>query len=141
MKHLLAVTLLAACFMLASCLAYSSILKMEATCSSETSVDFQRLTGVISQKTELFKITTANASNPTVLQKFSLAPLSCSAPKKFTQFKSLLLLSSDQRTTQVVFYYLKLALKLGYSAFSIANTIYYLPLRVFLTIVILLFMT
>jgi hypothetical protein len=31
---------LAGCFMLASCFAYSSTLKMEATCSSETSVDF-----------------------------------------------------------------------------------------------------
>jgi cobalamin biosynthesis protein CobD/CbiB len=29
-------------FMLASCLAYSSTLKMKATCSSETSVDFQQ---------------------------------------------------------------------------------------------------
>jgi hypothetical protein len=34
--------LLANCFMLVSCLAYSSTLKMEATCSSEMSVDFQR---------------------------------------------------------------------------------------------------
>jgi hypothetical protein len=33
--------LLATCFTLASCLAYSSTLKIEATCSSETSVDFQ----------------------------------------------------------------------------------------------------
>jgi hypothetical protein len=33
-----------ACFMLVSCLAYSSIMKMEAKCSSETSVDFQRTT-------------------------------------------------------------------------------------------------
>jgi hypothetical protein len=32
--------LLSACFMLISCLVYSSTLKMEATCSSETSVDF-----------------------------------------------------------------------------------------------------
>jgi hypothetical protein len=31
-------------FMLVSCLVYSSKLKMEATCSSETSVDFQRVT-------------------------------------------------------------------------------------------------
>jgi hypothetical protein len=31
-------------FMLVSCLAYFSNLKMEATCSSETSVDFQRTT-------------------------------------------------------------------------------------------------
>jgi hypothetical protein len=36
------VTLLAASFMLVSCLAYSSMLKMEASCYSETSVDFQR---------------------------------------------------------------------------------------------------
>jgi hypothetical protein len=32
--------LLATCFMLVSCLAYSSTLKMEVTCSSETPVDF-----------------------------------------------------------------------------------------------------
>jgi hypothetical protein len=31
-------------FMLFSCLAYSSILKMKATCSSETLADFQRTT-------------------------------------------------------------------------------------------------
>jgi hypothetical protein len=30
--------------MLVSCLAYSSTLKMEAKCSSETSVEFQRTT-------------------------------------------------------------------------------------------------
>jgi hypothetical protein len=35
-------TLLATCFTLVSCLAYSSTLKMEAICSSETPVDFQR---------------------------------------------------------------------------------------------------
>jgi hypothetical protein len=37
-------SLLATCFTLVSCLAYSSTMKMEATCSSETSVDFQRTT-------------------------------------------------------------------------------------------------
>jgi hypothetical protein len=37
-------TLFVTCFMLVSCLAYSSALKMEATCSSETSVDFHRNT-------------------------------------------------------------------------------------------------
>jgi hypothetical protein len=31
-------------FMLVSCLAYSSTLKMEAICSSDTSVDFQQFT-------------------------------------------------------------------------------------------------
>jgi hypothetical protein len=36
--------LLAACFMLVFCLAYSSTLKMEATCSAETSVHFQLTT-------------------------------------------------------------------------------------------------
>jgi hypothetical protein len=37
-------TLLVACFMLVYCLAYSSTLKMEAICSSETSVYFHRTT-------------------------------------------------------------------------------------------------
>jgi hypothetical protein len=41
-------------FMLVSCLAYSSTLKMEATYSSEISVAFSRVHGVISQKIELF---------------------------------------------------------------------------------------
>jgi hypothetical protein len=36
--------LLASSFMLASCFAYSSTQKMEATCSSETSLDYQRNT-------------------------------------------------------------------------------------------------
>jgi hypothetical protein len=36
--------LLVTCFTLVSCLAYFSILKMEATCSSETSFYFQRTT-------------------------------------------------------------------------------------------------
>jgi hypothetical protein len=36
--------LFAACFMLVSCLAYSSTLKMEATCSSKTLADFQLTT-------------------------------------------------------------------------------------------------
>jgi hypothetical protein len=38
------VALLAACFTLVSCLGYYSTMKMEATCSSETSVDFQPTT-------------------------------------------------------------------------------------------------
>jgi hypothetical protein len=38
-----------------SCLAYSSTLKVEATCSSETST-INGLHGVIPQKTELFRI-------------------------------------------------------------------------------------
>jgi hypothetical protein len=35
-------TMLSACFMLLSCLAYSSALKMEMKCSSDTSFDFHR---------------------------------------------------------------------------------------------------
>jgi hypothetical protein len=38
------VSLTATCFTLGPCLAYYSILKTEQTCSSETSVDFQRTT-------------------------------------------------------------------------------------------------
>jgi hypothetical protein len=37
--------LLSTCFTMVSCLAYFSTLEMDATCSSETSVDFQRTTG------------------------------------------------------------------------------------------------
>jgi hypothetical protein len=46
--------LLAGCLMLVSCLAYYSTMKMYATCSSKTSVDFTRLYGIVFQKTELF---------------------------------------------------------------------------------------
>jgi hypothetical protein len=41
MKQAASTTLVAACFTLVSCLAYSSTLKMEATYSSETIDDFQ----------------------------------------------------------------------------------------------------
>jgi hypothetical protein len=36
--------LLAICFMVLSCMTYSLTLKMQAMCSSETSVDFQQTT-------------------------------------------------------------------------------------------------
>jgi hypothetical protein len=42
-------------------LAYSSILKMEGIYSSESSVDFHWIHGVISQKTELFIVTAAKS--------------------------------------------------------------------------------
>jgi hypothetical protein len=42
---------------------YSSTLKMEATCSSETSVYFQRTTKSYIKKTEFFVITTVRSSN------------------------------------------------------------------------------
>jgi hypothetical protein len=38
-------------------LAYSSILKLETACSSETSANFNGLHGVISQRIEFFKTT------------------------------------------------------------------------------------
>jgi hypothetical protein len=43
-EHVAFMALLAACFMLVSCLAYSSALKLEATWFSETLVEFQRTT-------------------------------------------------------------------------------------------------
>jgi hypothetical protein len=49
--------------MLVSCLVYSLILKVEATCSSKISVDFNELHGVISQ--EIFITTPVRTSNPT----------------------------------------------------------------------------
>jgi hypothetical protein len=45
----------ATCFTLPSSLAYSLILKMEATSSSKCQLTFNELHGVISQKTELFR--------------------------------------------------------------------------------------
>jgi hypothetical protein len=45
-----------ACFMLVYCLTYSSALKMEATRSSETSVDFPRTTRRYIAETKHFRI-------------------------------------------------------------------------------------
>jgi hypothetical protein len=45
--------MLATSFMLVSCLPYSSILKMEATFSLDTSLDFLWATSVMSKKIEL----------------------------------------------------------------------------------------
>jgi hypothetical protein len=59
--------LLAACFMIVSCLAYSSILKMEAICSSETLVDFHPTTRrYIPEDITLFLATAVRTSNSTV---------------------------------------------------------------------------
>jgi hypothetical protein len=44
----------ATCITLVSCLAYSSILMMVVTCSSEISVTFNGLHGIVSLKKELF---------------------------------------------------------------------------------------
>jgi hypothetical protein len=54
-----------AAFTLVSCSAYSSTLKIEAIYPSETSVDFNGLHGVISQKIEPFMTTADRTSNPT----------------------------------------------------------------------------
>jgi hypothetical protein len=54
----------ATCLMLVSCLGYSSILKIGATCSSETSVDFQHTVRCCFPE-DVFLITTAvRTSNP-----------------------------------------------------------------------------
>jgi hypothetical protein len=55
--------LLDACFIIVSCLAFSSALKMEATCSSEMSVDFQWITRRLIKNTEFFITTAVGASN------------------------------------------------------------------------------
>jgi hypothetical protein len=57
--------LLAAFFMLVSCLAYSSTLKKKEACSSGTLADFFGLHGVIAQRTKLFITTAVRTSNPT----------------------------------------------------------------------------
>jgi hypothetical protein len=51
-------------FTLVSCSAYSSTQKMEAICSSEMSVDFQRTTRRYSQKIVLFITPALRTSNP-----------------------------------------------------------------------------
>jgi hypothetical protein len=56
--------LLAVCFMLVFYVAYSSTLKMEATCSSETLVDIHGPHSVISQKVEDFIVTAVGTSDP-----------------------------------------------------------------------------
>jgi hypothetical protein len=52
-------------FTMVSYPAYSSTLLMEAICASETSVDFQRTTRLISQKIALFITTAVRTSDPT----------------------------------------------------------------------------
>jgi hypothetical protein len=52
---------------LVSCSAYSSTLKMEAIYSSETSVDFNGLHGVTSQKIKLIITTAVRTSNSTCI--------------------------------------------------------------------------
>jgi hypothetical protein len=62
----------ATCFVLVSCLAYCYILKMEASPSSEMSVNFHWTTRLtrISQKTELLVTTGVKTSNPTFSTSF-----------------------------------------------------------------------
>jgi hypothetical protein len=55
--------LFATFYMLGSCLDYSSALKIEATCSSESSVDFQQTT----RRYVLFRTTAVRTSNPTLI--------------------------------------------------------------------------
>jgi hypothetical protein len=54
------------------CLAYSSTLKMEATCFSEIRFTFNGLHGVISQKIELFITTAVRASDTAWLMIYLL---------------------------------------------------------------------
>jgi hypothetical protein len=52
------------CFMLCSSLDFSSILKMEAKYSSETSVEFNGLNAVVSQKIEIFSLFSVPSKDP-----------------------------------------------------------------------------
>jgi hypothetical protein len=54
----------AICFTLVSCLCHSSTLKMEATCSSETSLDFQRTTRRCILEDRNLPITAVRIINP-----------------------------------------------------------------------------
>jgi hypothetical protein len=54
-----------ACFLLVSYLAYSLILKTEVIISSKMSVGFQQTLNIISQKIELFIVTTVKTSDLT----------------------------------------------------------------------------
>jgi hypothetical protein len=56
---------IAACFILVCCLAYSSTLKMERNCSSETSIYFNGMHGVTFQKIELLLFNAARTPDPT----------------------------------------------------------------------------
>jgi hypothetical protein len=59
---------LAKFFLLVSCLSYSWTLKMDATCSFETSVDFNGLHGSMSQKIKLFTSIALTASDASLLK-------------------------------------------------------------------------
>jgi hypothetical protein len=61
----LKVALLATCFMLVSCLTYSSTLKMAATCSSKKSVAVQRTTRRYIPEDKVFITTAVRTSNLT----------------------------------------------------------------------------
>jgi uncharacterized membrane protein len=63
--------LIAVCFMLVSCLAYSSTVKTEAISASKCRLTFTRLHGVISQKTDIFIVTAVKTSNPKQVIQFS----------------------------------------------------------------------
>jgi hypothetical protein len=70
--------LLAACFMLGSCL-------KEATRSSETGVDFQwRLYGVIPQKTKLFITTAVRTAEPKQIHLYERLRIPTAMTKKST---------------------------------------------------------
>jgi hypothetical protein len=83
--------------MLVSCLAYSSTLKMEATCSSEMLADFNGLYGVMSQKTDLYVTNAVRTSDLTKLHKttcrvYMTVNLKWESPKQTQNLVRLLVL-------------------------------------------------
>jgi hypothetical protein len=63
---------IAACFLLVSCLAYSSTLKMEAICSSEMLIGFYRTTWYYTQEDRIFIVTAVRTPNSTLLYLFGV---------------------------------------------------------------------
>jgi hypothetical protein len=84
-------------FMLVSCLAYSSILKMETLCSSTMSFDFIRLHRVISHKTELFKNHISVQKSLQYLSHFKCKPSGTTITwSRYNSLVSVLLFSSKR---------------------------------------------
>jgi hypothetical protein len=67
--------MLAVCFMLVLCLAYSLAWKLQASCSSKTTIDFEQVTQCCITEDKLFITAAVRTSNPahTALRQLSLS--------------------------------------------------------------------
>jgi hypothetical protein len=64
--------MLAACFTQVYCLVYFSILKMEATCSTETSIDLQRTTRRYITEEKIIYLFVVHVTMPVFFLGFSI---------------------------------------------------------------------